>query len=305
MIKHDAVRSYTHNSGAGKAVHSYVAGQAVCTFGNAALVKRTEWTAPVADAARTLAITVRHHQPANALAADDKYMFDTLHEKSLTAADRLYDIGHQICVKLQTDRDAARAAEAADIAEDDGSNEESKSLSVFEQLVHPDVACQQPVLCCGRIYCDAEAPLGAGSTWLCSTDDRRMRSVRLNLTRVRSCALFAGQSVVVRGTNPRGDTLYVDEVACERQLARAPAPLVAVEALSVLMASGPFTMDADLAYEPLHDVLAYARDQRPDVLVLMGPFVEAEHRMVVGGELLQTYEEFFAAIVAEVMSKMG
>lgn len=288
-------------------MQSYVSGQAICTFGNAALVKAANWCA--VQPARRIAIVPQcgsgdQQQPP--LSADDKYMFDTLLEKSLSAADRLFDIGHQICVKLQQDREAAAAnsGAAVDSAGDEAAAD-AADATVFDQLVHPDVASQHSVTCCGRICSDAEGPIGAGSTLLVSTDDRRVRSVRLQLTRLRSFGLFAGQTVAVTGTNPRGDTLYATGVHTERQLRRAPVPVAVTQPLSVLVVSGPYTPDDDLTYEPLHDLLAYASQQRPDVLVMLGLFVDGAHALVVDGVLQETFEAFFEKIVTEVMEKMG
>lgn len=292
---------HTLSLSTGKTIQSYVSGQAICTFGNASLVKATTWSA--AQPQRRVAIVPHYgdqqqQQQQPPMSADDKYMFDTLLEKSLSASDRLYDIGHQICVKLKLEREAAASAETT--------AQEAPGANVFDQLVHPDVASQHSITCCGRICSDAEAPIGAGSTLLVSTDDRRVRSVRLHLTQLRSFGLFAGQTVAVCGTNPRGDTLYATAVHTERQLRRAPPPAVAADQpLSVLVVSGPYTADDDLTYEPLHDLLAYACQQRPDVLVMLGPFVEAAHAMVVDGVLQETFEAFFEKIVTEVMEKMG
>lgn len=287
----------------GKTIQSYVSGQAIYTFGNAALIKNTSWTA---TSKRRVPIK---HCADQAISAADKYMFDTLLEKSLSAADRLFDIAHQVCVKLQHDRDAAAGATKATNAADTNNEDEDDpaDLNIFESLVHPDAASQHRITCAGRICCDAAeaVQLTAGSTLLCSTDDRRMRTVRLHLGSLRSFALYAGQTVAVRGRNPRGDILYVDEVHTERQLVREAVPSAVVEPLSVLVCSGPFTRDDDLTYEVLHDFLAYCRDNRPDVVVLLGPFVAASHAMVVDGVLQETFEEFFERIVAEVMEKLG
>lgn len=58
--------------------------------------------------------------------------------------------------------------------------------------------------------------------------------------------------------------------------------LGAGRALSIFAASGPFTTSDSLVYEPLNDLLGAVRAARPDVVVLMGPFVDAEHPKVGG-----------------------
>lgn len=50
--------------------------------------------------------------------------------------------------------------------------------------------------------------------------------------------------------------------------------------LSIFVAAGPFTTTDSLVYEPLNDLLGVVRATRPDVVVLVGPFVDAEHPQV-------------------------
>lgn len=53
--------------------------------------------------------------------------------------------------------------------------------------------------------------------------------------------------------------------------------------LSIFAAAGPFTTTESLVYEPLNDLLGAVRATRPDVVVLVGPFVDAEHPQVCRG----------------------
>lgn len=64
--------------------------------------------------------------------------------------------------------------------------------------------------------------------------------------------------------------------------------------MSLAVAAGPFTCADDCAFAPLEALLAWAAAAPPDVLLLLGPFVDAEHAAVAGGLLPQTFEELFA-----------
>lgn len=270
-------------------------------------MKATTWSSATRQRIHIQHVAQTETETTAPLAATDKYMFDTLLEKSLCAADRLFDIGHQICTKLQHDLDASDGTPNGNDNDNSGSTESRPPpLSVFESLCHPDVASVQPITCVGRIGCDeAEARLSLANALLISTDDRRVRAVRLHCAQLRALALFPGQTVALRGRNPRGDTLYVEAVHAERQLQRAPVPSTMSAPLSVLVVSGPYTAADDLAYEPLHDMLAYCVANRPDVLVMLGPFVDAGHAMVLDGVLQEPFDSFFEKIVAEVMTKVG
>ena len=63
--------------------------------------------------------------------------------------------------------------------------------------------------------------------------------------------------------------------------------------LSLVAAAGPFTTAEDLAYGPLKALLQHCQQQQPDVLLLMGPFVDADHPKIQDGQLQQTFSELF------------
>lgn len=58
------------------------------------------------------------------------------------------------------------------------------------------------------------------------------------------------------------------------------AELAGGRPLSIFTAAGPFTTSDSLVYEPLNDLLGAVRAARPDVVILVGPFVDSEHPKV-------------------------
>ena len=63
--------------------------------------------------------------------------------------------------------------------------------------------------------------------------------------------------------------------------------------VSLVIAVGPFTISEDLEYAPLAALLAVCRQRKPDVLVLLGPFVDAEHPLLASGNVDLTFEDIF------------
>ena len=63
--------------------------------------------------------------------------------------------------------------------------------------------------------------------------------------------------------------------------------------MSLVIAVGPFTISEDLEYAPLAALLAVCRQRKPDVLVLLGPFVDAEHPLLASGNVDLTFEDIF------------
>lgn len=224
-------------------------------------------------------------------------MYDTLLEKAFIAGDQLNDIGHQILEKLFNDGQVVAQSSST-------TNADGEEKTMYDGLVNPDEAGPNVVRCLGRISCDTEANIDAHSCVLIGRTDCKLRSVRLNFGKLNSFALFAGQTVCVQGVNPRGDTLYVEEIYTERQLNKFDPPRV-TESLKFLIATGPYTLKDNLSYEPLHEVLNYCKTNLPDVLVMVGPFVEADHKLLVDGVLDESFENFFEKIVSLVMDCVG
>jgi DNA polymerase alpha subunit B len=58
------------------------------------------------------------------------------------------------------------------------------------------------------------------------------------------------------------------------------------EPLSVLIAAGPFTTQDNLDYAPLTEILTKVQNTKPDVLILVGPFVDSSHPILATGDIV-------------------
>ena len=81
------------------------------------------------------------------------------------------------------------------------------------------------------------------------------------------------------------------------RLDRFPLLCAGPSGVSMAAAVGPFTLSEDLEYAPLAALLAVCRQRRPDVLVLLGPFVDAEHPLLAQGTGDLTFEDIFESQV--------
>ncbi|KJR89097.1 DNA polymerase alpha subunit B [Sporothrix schenckii 1099-18] len=177
------------------------------------------------------------------------------------------------------------------------------------------------IVAVGRIASDAaEGKLNAASVVL--ETSRRMGGglrVPLDLTRFLSGTdgfqFFPGQIVALRGTNSSGAAFSVSQIldipllpnaasthatlAAHRDRMRGgdsadddmmdvdgndgeakkgPAPL------NIMFASGPYTADDNLDFEPLHTLVSKASDTSVDAVVLAGPFLDADHPLIATGD---------------------
>lgn len=58
----------------------------------------------------------------------------------------------------------------------------------------------------------------------------------------------------------------------------------AAHAVNVLVTSGPYTADDNLAFEPLNTLCEKAAEVYADVLVMVGPILDLEHPLVASGD---------------------
>jgi DNA polymerase alpha subunit B len=106
----------------------------------------------------------------------------------------------------------------------------------------------------------------------------------------------------VEGANPSGFCLVARRLVSGLPGPRAPdASADSAAPFSLVVAAGPFTCAGDLAYEPLTELLSYCTEKRPDVLLLVGPFVDTEHPLVAGGTLDESFDTLFDTRVRDAL----
>ena len=152
----------------------------------------------------------------------------------------------------------------------------------------------------GRICCEAaEGKLNSTSVLLegCLDESNGVR-MHLDLQELQSFSLFPGQVVLVNGVSPDGKTFVAKRIieGFPRPHAKSsPSKLLEYhqtdlyqggQPARIFVASGPFTTMQNLDYEPFEQLLNLVFDQRPDVLVLIGPFVDTLHPLMKDGDVL-------------------
>lgn len=267
-----------------------VKGKVVVTFGNSALFKAIDWKNSdkqkiIIERFVDITNLNANNNDFSIMTTDQDYMFDTISSKCAIAADRIFDIGQEICTKLKDDRP------------DD-------HRDILNNISHVGLPNQTTVKCIGRICSDNDFKLDTNSTLLIGADEMKLRTARLNFNRLKSYSLFPGQTVFVQGFNPRGDTFFVDEIVAERNLTYSEMPNL-TDDLSIVMACGPFTITDDINYEPMNELLAYCKQNKPDVLILIGPFVDADNRSIQDFTMKVSFGTFFENLVTNICEAVG
>lgn len=155
------------------------------------------------------------------------------------------------------------------------------------------------IIAVGRIASDSlEGKLNTASLML--ETSRRMGAglrVPLKVDALPSVQFFPGQIVALRGINASREYFTVHEVLSIPMLPSpdtAPAQINSInerldaiggdQPLNVILASGPFTADDNLEYEPLKALCEKAAEQCADTLILTGPFIDLEHPLIASGD---------------------
>lgn len=157
------------------------------------------------------------------------------------------------------------------------------------------------IIAVGRIACDTpEGKLNQASLLLeMSRKWGGGMRIPLKVDDLPSYSFFPGQIIAARGTNASGQYFQVKE------LLTLKLPPIAVSApakinsfndvlgvsedstgtpLNILFASGPYTADDNLDFEPLQALCTKAIEDMADAMVLTGPFLDIEHPLLATGD---------------------
>lgn len=119
-----------------------------------------------------------------------------------------------------------------------------------------------------------------------SDDNEGRKKVKLNLDQVKdSYTLFEGQIVVCQGTS---DLNSFDAINITTPpLIKSNQDNVSMETGSwiVQVFNGPYTSKDALDYVHLLNIMELISEEKPEIAILTGPFVDIEHELVKEGEL--------------------
>lgn len=65
----------------------------------------------------------------------------------------------------------------------------------------------------------------------------------------------------------------------------------------MVVVAGPYTTSDNLLYEPLKDLVSYITTHKPHVVMMTGPFVDADHPKIKDNSLNETYKSLFDKLI--------
>ncbi|KAI0086596.1 DNA polymerase alpha/epsilon subunit B-domain-containing protein [Irpex rosettiformis] len=190
----------------------------------------------------------------------------------------------------------------------------------ISELGDPGASTEEEVTVVGRITFDPDSsssePIKLNEATLTLESSRAMGSgVRVPLhfdtnTRVQGAmkgeggvGLFPGAIVALKGRNGGGGLFVVSEILTLPPLSSEP-PKPSGEAFSACIACGPFSSDMDFEYGPWQAALNKIATEKPDVIFLVGPFVDNTHPWFKEGNVDDTPTDLFRKKFLDPLSQL-
>ncbi|XP_050404737.1 DNA polymerase alpha subunit B isoform X1 [Patella vulgata] len=212
------------------------------------------------------------YNESQSITANFRYMFQKLTDKAHVLNDMIEDMASQL-----------------------------QQYNKIEELSHAALPTQEIVNICGRICCDSIGKLNNKSVLLeGSRDTSAGKCIPVDLTSLSEYSLFPGQIIALEGLNSSGQKFVAQK---KLQNVRLPLPVAEVEGgqhINIVVAAGPFTTSHTLAYEPLADLLKLLQNDQPNVLIILGPIVDARNTEIEKGNVNFTYEELFKKQIDDI-----
>ncbi|XP_076015549.1 DNA polymerase alpha subunit B [Genypterus blacodes] len=174
----------------------------------------------------------------------------------------------------------------------------------IEEFSPVSLPAQDSITVLGQVCCDSNGKLNAHSVLLEAGPEQGGQQVPVDISELREYSMFPGQVVVMEGMNTTGRKLvasklyegiplpfYTPEVKTEME----------EEPASVLVACGPYTPSDSLTFDPLLDLINVIVRDRPDVCVLLGPFVDSKHEQIEKAQVTETFEAIFSRCIESIV----
>ncbi|CCO29121.1 DNA polymerase alpha subunit B [Rhizoctonia solani AG-1 IB] len=167
----------------------------------------------------------------------------------------------------------------------------------LQELGDPSVVTQDETVVVGRIINDSDTKISETSILIESSRMMGM-GARIPLefdadVKIRS----------LKGRNGSGSSFVVSEFL------RIPPLLPGLKSdvdssLKAVIACGPYSFDSDLDYKPFTALIDNILIERPQLLVLIGPFVDSNHPLVKTGQVDDTPADIFRHKIASSLVRL-
>uniref|UniRef100_A0A665XEE2 DNA polymerase alpha subunit B n=1 Tax=Echeneis naucrates TaxID=173247 RepID=A0A665XEE2_ECHNA len=237
-------------------------GEVVVTFG---AVQGTRWVGRKAGESVQVELL---DGPEDSLRCSYKYMFQRLRDVRNVLTQKIEELGESL-----------------------------KSHFQIEDFCPASLPAQDSITVLGQVCCDSNGKLNAQSVLLEAGPEQGGQQVPVDLSELKEYSLFPGQVVVMEGMNTTGRKLMVSKLY-ERTNSTS---LTVAEPVNVLVACGPYAPSDSLTFDPLLDLINVIVRDRPDVCILLGPFVDSKHEQIEKAQVTEPFEAIFFRCVQSIL----
>lgn len=247
-------------------------GEVVVSFG---VVQGTRWTGQSSPGAGVQIDLLEG--PHETLTSSYKFMFQRLRDVRNVLTEKIEELG-----------------------------EELRSHFNIEEFSPVSLPAQDTITVLGQICCDSNGKLNAHSVLLEAGPEQGGQQIPVDLSELKEYSLFPGQVVVLEGMNTTGRKLVASKLYESTPLPFYSPPVKmevddVAEPLNVLVACGPYTPSDTLTYDPLLDLISIIVRDRPDVCLLLGPFVDAKHEQIEKAQVTETFDAIFTRCIESIV----
>ncbi|XP_015240127.1 PREDICTED: DNA polymerase alpha subunit B [Cyprinodon variegatus] len=247
-------------------------GEVVVTFG---AVQGARWTGRKDPGAGVQVDLLEG--PEDSLRSSYKYMFQRLRDVRNVLTEKIEELGESL-----------------------------RSHFNIEEFSAASLPAQDSITVLGQVCCDSNGKLNAQSVLLEAGPEQGGQQVPVDLSELKEFSLFPGQVVVMEGMNTTGRKFVASKL-----YEGVPLPFYnnnvkmetdeVAEPLNVLVACGPYTPSDSLTFDPLIDLISIIVRDRPDVCLLLGPFVDSKHEQIEKAQVTEMFETIFFRCVESIL----
>ncbi|KAK5864727.1 hypothetical protein PBY51_015945 [Eleginops maclovinus] len=158
-----------------------------------------------------------------------------------------------------------------------------KSHFNIEEFSPVSLPAQDSITVLGQVCCDSNGKLNAHSVLLEAGPEQGGQQIPVDLSELKEYSLFPGQVVVMEGMNTTGRKLMASKL-----YEGVPLPFFTSE------------VKTEMNEEPLNVLVACGPD-RPDVCLLLGPFLDSKHEQIEKAQVTETFEAIFSRCIESVV----
>ncbi|CAA7261468.1 unnamed protein product [Cyclocybe aegerita] len=211
-----------------------------------------------------------------------RYMYEKISERSESLDQLIDDFAELI---------RAQYEEVSDFGDPSASTD--GEVYIVGRITHDSETASGAKLAEGSITIESSRMLSSGARVPLMLDPAiKIKGATKN---VGGIGLYPGAIVALKGKNGGGGYFLATEFLSIPPLKSSPAaqgitspkldPATSQNSVTILVACGPFTSDSDIGYKPWRALLQQIKTQKPDAVLLLGPFVDITHPKIKSGDL--------------------